>query len=619
MNLSAMRRTLPYTAQTRLEEYAPSQGAAGLALGTREGDPERSMRERSAENGRQRRRVALLLDAIEDDYQAALLRGAAQAAQQEGLELWCLAGGVVSDPRNETRRVRNFVFDLLRPSDFAGVLVLSGSLSTDLGVVAFDQWLARFRGVPTVSVGVELASCQNVIADGATGMREVLEHLIQQHHHRRIGFIRGPASSFEAEERFAVYRETLAHFGIAEDPRLVLQGNWLRDSGAAAVRELFDERGMAIDAVSAIACANDSMALGAIDALRHRGVSIPSNIAVTGFDDGDMGKCAVPPLTTVQQPTEAMGREGMRRLLALMNGEAETHVTRLPTALVSRRSCGCGKATVLLSKRSATKPGRSLEAAVLERRSLIFAELARSARGTFAGAGPRWEERLVTALLTDLRGHDEAFISALDQLMAGLQRTGGDVTQVQPMLGTLRRLLRDCAAGDVEGATRVDDLLDAARELVGEWFVRGETLRRMEVIEFSRALSRVSGSLLRQADGAHQRTSLEEGLRRLSFHSLSLGLFAEPGRASEQCRCLAALEPSGRTTPESHFRSSDFSPPGVFDQERAPILVQALVYDEEPLGLLTVPLGLYHASLYEQMRDTFAIGLRGFRLAARQG
>jgi hypothetical protein len=141
----------------------------------------------------------------------------------------------------------------------------------------------------------------------------------------------------------------------------------------------------------------------------------------------------------------------------------------------------------------------------------------------------------------------------------------------------------------------------------------------MEVIEFSRALSRVSGNLLRQDDGAHQRTSLEEGLRRLSFHSLSLGLFAEPGRASEQCRCLAALEPSGRTTAESHFRSSDFSPPGVFDQERAPILVQALVYDDEPLGLLTVPLGLYHTSLYEQMRDTFAIGLRGFRLAARQG
>jgi hypothetical protein len=67
----------------------------------------------------------------------------------------------------------------------------------------------------------------------------------------------------------------------------------------------------------------------------------------------------------------------------------------------------------------------------------------------------------------------------------------------------------------------------------------------------------------------------------------------------------------------SQFPSSDFSAPGVFEQERAPLLVQALVYEDEPMGLLTVPLGQYHSSLYEQIRETFAISLRGFRLASR--
>jgi DNA-binding LacI/PurR family transcriptional regulator len=573
------------------------------------------MRERTGGSTRGRRRVALLMDAIEDDYQASIVRGAAHAAQQEGLQLWCLAGGVVTDDRSDPRGVRNFLFDLVRANAFDGVLVLSGSLSTGLGAAGFGQWLAQRRSAPTVSVGIELASYQNVIADGAPGMREILTHLIEQHHHRRIAFIRGPTSSVEAEERFGVYRETLGKFGIAEDQRLVLQGDWLRDSGAAAVRELFDDRGMEVDAVSAIACANDFMALGAIDALRDRGIPVPSNVAVTGFDDGEVGKSAVPPLTTVQQPTEAMGREAMRRLLARMNGEAETPLTRLPTTLVRRRSCGCAKTSILLNERTASRPGRSIETAVLERRTLIFAELARSARGSFAGAGPRWEERLVTAVLTDLRAPEEAFLSALDQLMAGLQRAGGDLTQVQPMLGTLRRVLRECAAGDLEAATRIDDLLDAARELVGEWYVRGETVRRMEVIDFSRSLSRVSGTLLRQTYGAPERRAFEQHLRELSFHSLSLGVFQEPGRALEQCLCLATLEPSGKATPASNFRSSDFSAPGVFDQEHAPILVQALVYDGEPLGLLSVPLGHYHTSLYEQMRETFAIGLRGFRLA----
>jgi DNA-binding LacI/PurR family transcriptional regulator len=557
------------------------------------------------------------MDAIEDDYQAAVVRGAAAAAQQAGVGLWCLAGGVIADGANDPRGVRNFLFDLPRPGDFDGILALSGSLGNQLGLAAFSEWLKRYRGVPIVSVGVEIASCQSVIAEGASGMREVLTHLIQQHNHRRIAFVRGPTTSFEAEERFAAYREVLARFDIAEDARLILQGNWLRESGALAVRELFDERGMAVDAVSAIACANDYMALGAMDALRERGIAIPTSVAVTGFDDGEVGKCAVPPLTTVQQPTEAMGRDGMRRLLAVMNGEAEAHLTRLPTTIVGRRSCGCSRAATLLTKPNLGRPGRSLEAAVLERRTLIFAELSRSARGSFVGAGPRWEERLVTALLADLRSRNDAFLSALDQLMAGLQGAGGDIAQVQPTLSTLRRVLHDCAASDLDSLAHIDNLLDAARELVGEWVARGEMLQRMEVVEFSRELWRVSGSLLRQAEGGHQRSSFEDGLRRLGFTSLSLGIFEEPGRASERCRLLAAFEPNNRPMLQAYFPSSELSVSGVFDDERDPLLVQALVYEGEPIGLLTVPLGGFHISLYEQMRETLAIGLQGFRLATR--
>jgi DNA-binding LacI/PurR family transcriptional regulator len=565
--------------------------------------------------GRKRRRVALLMDAIEDDYQSAMLRGAGIAAQQDDVELWCLAGGVVGNRAEDPRCARNFVFDLLRPRDFDGILALSGSLGNLLGVSAFEQWLKRYSEVPTVSIGVELSICPNVVAEGRSGMKEVLTHLIQHHNHRRIAFIRGPTTSFEAEERFAVYREVLAASGIAEDPRLVLQGDWMRESGTLAVRELFDSRSIAVDAVGAIACANDYMALGAMDALRDRGVAIPSSIAVTGFDDGEIGKCAVPPLSSVQQPTEFMGREGMRRLLALMNGQREAPLTRLPTTMVARRSCGCSKSQVLIDQRSPGRAGRSLEAAVVERRALIFAELSRSARGSFVGAGLRWEERLVTALLADLRSQgSDTFLSVVDQIMAGLQRAGGDVTQVQPMLGTLRRVLHDCAPGQLEAIGRINEVVDAARELVGEWLVRGETLRRMEVIEFSRALSRVSGTLLRNS-ATHHRTSFEQGLRRLGFSSLCLGMFEEPGRASEQCFCIAAFEASGRVRTQTHFNSSEFAAPQVFEQERRPVVVQALAYDGEPVGLLAAPLGHLHPSLYEQMREMLAISLRGFRLA----
>jgi DNA-binding LacI/PurR family transcriptional regulator len=558
------------------------------------------------------------MDAIEDDYQAGIVRGAASAAQHAQVELICLAGGVVGDAQKDPRSQRNFLFDLIDPKDFDGILVLGGSLGNQLGVPVFSDWMKRFLPLPLVSLGVELESCHNIVVDGVPGMKETLRHLIQVHNHRRIVFIRGPATSFEAEERYAAYREVLAEVGISEDPRMILQGTWLRESGSAAVGELFDARGMQVDAVSAIVAANDYMALGVMDALRARGIAVPGDIAVTGFDDVDLGKCAVPPLTTVQQPTEALGREGVKRLVALIENKAEPKLTRLPTTIVGRRSCGCAKAEVLIHRRSPARPGRSLQTAVLERRALIFAELSRSARGSLVGAGPRWEERLLSALLADLSGKEEgAFLTAVDQLMAGLQRASAELAQAQPVLSTLRRALQDCATGDQDAVTRIDDLLDSARELVGEWLVRGETLKRVEAIDFLRGLSRVGGMLLSRPTGSAQRLAFEEQLRRLGIMSLSLGLFTEPGKASQQCLCLAGYEPSGRARAEHHFRSSAFAAQGVFANERGALLVQPLIFDGEPLGLLTFALGEQQGSVYEQMRETFALGLRGFRLAAQ--
>jgi hypothetical protein len=200
--------------------------------------------------------------------------------------------------------------------------------------------------------------------------------------------------------------------------------------------------------------------------------------------------------------------------------------------------------------------------------------------------------------------------------MAGIQRAGGELSQAQPVLSTLRHALQDCATGDAGAVARIDDLLDSARELVGEWLVRGETLRRIEVVDFLRGLAQVGGMLLATPGGPAQRKAFEDNVRRLGVTALSLGLFAEPGQASRQCFCLAGFEPSGRVRHESVFESSDFAASGLFDNERSALLVQPLVFDGEPVGLLTFALGPHHGSVYEQMRETFAIALRGYRLAA---
>src|SRR5262249_6640663 len=160
----------------------------------------------------------------------------------------------------------------------------SGSLSNRIGAKEFGRWSERFGDVPMVHLGIEIPRQPSIAVDGAAGMRDAIVHLVKAHSHRRIAFVRGPTTSEEAEDRYAAYRAALDEHGIAFDPRLVVQGTWRRESGEAAVREIFDEQAIRIDALRAIVCANDYMAFGALEALRERGIGVPGDVALIGFD-----------------------------------------------------------------------------------------------------------------------------------------------------------------------------------------------------------------------------------------------------------------------------------------------------------------------------------------------
>ena len=566
-----------------------------------------------------KRRVALLMDATEDDYQVGILEGISRAAEPTNVQLVCVAGGVVGDPALDQRSRRNFAFDLLDPHQFAGIIALSGALGNQLGVRGFAEFLQRFRGRPIVNLGVEVPGMHSISVAGATGMRDVVLHLIQVHSHRRIAFVRGPATSEEAEQRYAAYRAALDESGIAFDPRLVLQGSWLRESGALAVRELFDERAMRVEAVSAIACANDYMALGALDVLSERGISVPGDVAVTGFDDLEITRVAVPPLTTVRQPTEALGREGLRRLVALMNGTEQPLSSELVAEIVERRSCGCAKVDAQQSARRTGAKGRSFEAAIVERRMLICAELARVAHGALFGVGAGWEQRLIAALLIDLTAQGtaapSAFVPAIDQMMIKLQRVGGNLSVCQAVLSVLRREILECASGDSDVIARVEDLFYAARELLSESMVRTEISRKNETLAQLREFAQTSALLLGETPLPELQRKFEERFRALGIPAFALGMFEEPGKVSDECVCLAAYSSARRFRIPGKFRASELGPTDLFAQDSGTLLVQPLIFEGVPVGIATIMLSTLDIAILEQLREMLGAGLRGFQLA----
>ncbi len=187
-------------------------------------------------------------------------------------------------------------------------------------------------GIPVVCSGRPLdgADVPYIDVDQVGGVTRAVRHLIDSGR-RRIATIAGPQDMVAGIERLAGYRDTVAGAGL---PEMVALGDFTRESGAAAMRELL----AAHPDLDAVFAASDLMAHAALRTLREAGRRVPDDVAVIGFDDIETAAYTDPPLTTVRQPIVELGRQGTRLLLRLAAGETVEPALILPTELVIRDS-----------------------------------------------------------------------------------------------------------------------------------------------------------------------------------------------------------------------------------------------------------------------------------------
>jgi LacI family transcriptional regulator, repressor for deo operon, udp, cdd, tsx, nupC, and nupG len=174
----------------------------------------------------------------------------------------------------------------------------------------------------------------SVYVDNVTAAREATDYLITLGH-QAIAFIAGPMNSPISVDRDAGHEKALARAGIKRNRRLTTEGDFSLESGIRAIESLFARR----EQFTAVFCSSDEMALGAMRGLKSRGMRVPEDVSVVGFDDIRFARYADPPLTTIAQPMADLGRESMRMLIEIMTGADVTPRKRiLPTQLIVRGS-----------------------------------------------------------------------------------------------------------------------------------------------------------------------------------------------------------------------------------------------------------------------------------------
>ncbi len=292
-------------AAARALNYRPHPSARGLA-------------------GKRSYVIALLYDNPSNNYSIEILGGVLDACGQQHYHL------VLQPLSHQLARFDEAVDELIAHSRPDGVVLTPPLTDQPLLLARLDA-----AGLPHSSVSPMDVGRVGVTLDEPAAVSELIDHLIQLGH-RRIAHITGHPVHGARGWRLAGYRDALARAGIAYDPDLVVEGEFSFDSGVAGAQRLFSLP----NPPTAVFAANDDMAAGVIRVAYERGLSVPGDISVCGFDDTPLSRQMFPALTTVRQPSQEMGRQAALELINSIRDPGSGRMLRADYTLQLRESTG---------------------------------------------------------------------------------------------------------------------------------------------------------------------------------------------------------------------------------------------------------------------------------------
>ena len=258
------------------------------------------------------------------EYFTAILSGATEALYEQDMRV------VLCPTRHEHEREVTLLDRLMHGTTDGAILLLPTETSDELRAL-------RGQGFPFVVADPRFRLDEGIPAVSAAhwaGARSAMDHLLALGH-RRIGLITGERGWVATEGRIDGYHTALAAAGVLPTPELVVEGDFLHESGYAAGLRLLD----LAEPPTAILASNDNMAVGALQAARARGLRVPEELSVVGYDDTEQASIVTPTLTTVRQPLEELGRTAVSLLTRLLERQrVEALHVELATKLVVRDS-----------------------------------------------------------------------------------------------------------------------------------------------------------------------------------------------------------------------------------------------------------------------------------------
>lgn len=279
--------------------------------------------------------IALFLGELELDSQRKVLLGIADAAKADGNNVVVYALTLSTDDEYNVGESASMLYDDF--SVYDGFIIYAESIySEKIRNMVIEK--IREQGKPSASIDFFIDGMINVSSDNEGAMRVLSRHLIEEHGIKTVNFIGGPEDSVDARTRRRVFREEFEKAGLHFDPRRFYEGDYYARSGRAAVKYFENEGLLEVDAY---VCANDQMALGAFYALSDRGIKVPDDTILSGYDNIFEAANHYPRITTVNRYEEKIGETAYRNILLQIEGKEYEKNPVILSESVYAESCGC--------------------------------------------------------------------------------------------------------------------------------------------------------------------------------------------------------------------------------------------------------------------------------------
>jgi len=563
----------------------------------------------------------VLISNIDDPCQYTNLQGINDFAEQNDINLSIYVGTCHMPERGNVSHCKTCL-DLMKENDsLDGLLLFAGYIGHIYDNEKIEDHVRELsQSKPTVTFAFPAPGIPTVLVENLTGTYDVVTHLIKEHGKREIVFIEGPKGNREGAERLLGYKKALEENDLVFDERYVLPGDFVRTSGPQAVAELIDNRNLPFDA---IAVSNDDAAIGAIEALGKRGILVPRDVAVVGFDDNLESATHIPSLSTARQDFYEQGRQGTQMLYRKVMGETVAEKTHINPILVVRQSCGC------VGKDIDAASHRELDAKITE--SSLKEFVLREFRAIFEGEAAEdivetWANELVKQITKDPFSQ-ECFCRVIDGYLIDYNFYSGELSKWFEALNVLTFGVQKFST-EIANIQAVIPAVIFAATLINNIRVKGDITKEHKKAATRYILRQTTSSLAQTNDVEAIADVLCKLLPGLSMTAAIIGLYKGPVTLGEGETVGAVARAVGfcdgekinlQYSEEKPVLFTDYPSIGIkYLNKRRSVFIFPLFFEEEDLGLLLLP---YEANVssnvYESLRVNISSSAKGSQLVEK--